>query len=53
MNSFQPADVFSLLGLGGDKHYVHHPKFVFDDEILPIVAELLATTAIRFLSERE
>lgn len=36
-------------GKGKDDAYVHHPKFIFHDEVLPIAARTMATVAINFL----
>lgn len=41
---------FFLIGTGVDKQYVHHPEFTFEDEILPIAGELMATIALKYLS---
>ncbi|NNM59456.1 MAG: hypothetical protein HKM04_06525 [Legionellales bacterium] len=39
---------YFLVGGGVDKPYVHHPAYQFEDEIIPIAAELLLMTALRY-----
>lgn len=38
-----------FVGGGIDKPYLHHSDYVFDDDLLPVAAEMLATTALCFL----
>jgi amidohydrolase len=45
--------VMGMLGAGKDggaKYPSHHPKFDFDERCLPLGAELLAATAVKFLN---
>jgi amidohydrolase len=45
--------VMGMLGArkdGGIPHPSHHPKFDFDERCLPLGAELLAATAVKFLN---
>ncbi|MBY0543928.1 MAG: amidohydrolase [Gammaproteobacteria bacterium] len=44
-----PGSYF-LVGMGENKPYVHHPAYQFDDEIIPIAAEMLIRTALGYLS---
>ena len=40
---------YFLVGTGVDKEYVHHPKYIFEDEVIPIAAETMAYAALTFL----
>ena len=45
--------VMGMLGArieGGSSYPAHHPRFDFDERCLPLGAELLAATAVKFLS---
>ncbi len=38
------------VGMGNMEYNPHHPRYEFNDNIIPIAAELLAQTAIAYLN---
>lgn len=43
---------YVMIGTGEDRAACHSPEYQFDDEIIPVAAELLARTALEYINNR-
>lgn len=42
---------YFMVGTGIDKKFIHHPEYIFDDDIIPTASVMLASVALKYLEQ--
>lgn len=42
---------YFMVGTGINKKFIHHPEYIFEDEIIPVASVMLASVALRYLEQ--